>query len=396
MDFLGYERTNGTVGTRNYVLVLPTVNCINDVAYQLAAGVPGVKSIEHLTNCGHREDTPRTRRALAGMAKNPNIYAALFVGIGCEPIDPEELAEEVKAFGKPALGLSVKSVGDIEVLLEKGHAFLLEQQAAAEKCVRVPCDISNLFVGTKCGGSGSLSALSNNPAIGKAVDKLISLGGSAAFSETCETLGVEHILKRRMQEPADFEKFCAYTDRIKRDMNYHKIDLIGSEPTPGNIASGLSTIEEKSLGAIMKGGTTPIVEVLDFCEMPTRGHGLYFIDSSALGDAVLLSAMAAGSQVGIFSVASGLPARFGCLPSSSAGIETYPTIKVLGSYADRDQAKYFDAFVGDFLAEKISLDEAGDIVFNAILAAASGRPTYTEEHNKYHAALDFYKQGLVI
>lgn len=396
MEFLGYLRPNGTVGTRNYVLVIPTVNCINDAACQIASAVPGVKFIAHSTSCGHKEDMEKTRRGIVGMAKNPNIYAALFVGIGCEPLKAEEMAAQASPTGKPVLGISVEGLGSFDAFMEKGIEFVTRQFADSQACKRVPCDVSSLIVGTKCGGSGSLSALSNNPAIGRAIDMLIDLGGSAMFSETVETLGMEHIVAKRIQRKEDVKKYRGYMDRINAELAHHNIDLLGSEPTPGNIRSGLSTIEEKSLGAIMKGGTKPIVQVLDYAEAPTCGRGLYFMNSSALGDLVFAGAMAAGSQIGIFSVAGGLEARFRALPSSGSGIETYPALRVLGSIDDRDEAKYYDAYTGEFLLGEKTLDQIGQIVFDALIASASGKPTFIESHNRYYATINFYRTGIVL
>ncbi len=396
MVFLGYERPDGTVGTRNYVLVIPTVNCINDAACQIASAVPGVKYIAHSTSCGHKEDMEKTRLGIVGMAKNPNIYAALFVGIGCEPLKAEGMAEQASVTGKPMLGISVGELGSFETFMEKGIEFVTRQLAASKNCKRVPCDVSNLFVGTKCGGSGSLSALANNPAIGRAVDMLIDLGGSALFSETAETLGMEHNVIKRIQRKEDINKYRSYMDRINAELAHHKIDLLGSEPTPGNIRSGLSTIEEKSLGAIMKSGTKPITQVLDYAEAPTCGRGLFFMNSTSLADPIFAGAMAAGSQIGIFSVTGGLPSRIRALPSSGSGIETYPVIRVLGSIDDREEAEYYDAYTGGFLLGEKTLDQIGQIVFDALIASASGKPTFIESHNRYYATINFYRTGIVL
>lgn len=396
MNFMGYLRPDGQVGVRNYVAVLPAVNCMNDAAYKLA-GETGAVALCHSFTCVNAgDDREKARRGMLGLAKNPNIAAVLILGVGCEPYRAAYLASEVKKTGKPVLSLSISDYADYDEFMRRGQEFLKKSIEAASSEQRVPCDISKLVVGSKCGGSGSISIISNNAALGRAFDMLIDRGASCIFSETAELLGAEKVLARRGVTPEVSQKLLDCVERLKADIVRTGVNLLGAEPTGGNIQSGLTTIEEKSLGAIAKSGTSPLVDVLEFAQERTKGSGLYYMDCESSADPVYVGAMGAGSQLGIFSIASGHATRFHAMPSCSSGIFVYPAIKVLGSSDDADQKDYFDCYVGGILTGGESLSEAGERLFNIILQTASGEKTYTEKNNKYYATISFNRTSLIM
>ena len=395
MNFMGYLRPDGTVGVRNYVAVMPAINCMNDAAFRLAEEC-GVVALCHSLVCTYaKEDKAKAERALIGMGRNPNFAAVLVLGVGCEPYKAEYLAEEIAKSGKQTLALSI-STHNYDDIMSQGASFLNAQLETANDQQRVPCDVSNLTVGIKCGGSSPISAISSNAAVGRAVDILIGKGGSAIFSETVELLGADKVLGKNTVTPECAQKLENTINRLKNSIAGYGVDLLGSEPTQGNILSGLTTIEEKSLGAVIKAGTAPLQDVLEFAEKPL-GKGLFFMDCEAAGDAVFAGAMGAGSQIGLFSIANGYGTRFRGMPScASSGIFAYPTLKVLGSNRDDSQKDYFDCYVGGMINGEETLSEAGEKVFQTILQVASGKRTFTESYNKYYATISFGRNSLVM
>ena len=395
MNFMGYLRPDGTVGVRNHVAVLPAINCMNDAAYRLAEKC-GAVALCHSLVCTHaKEDKERAERALIGMGRNPNIAAVLVLGVGCEPYKADYLANEIAKSGKQVLALSI-STHDYDDIISKGASFLDLQIEAARSQQRVPCDVSSLMIGIKCGGSSPISAISNNAAVGRAMDILIGEGGSAIFSETVEILGADKVLAANAATPACAKKLENTVNKLKANIAGYGVDLLGSEPTEGNILSGLTTIEEKSLGAIVKAGTTPLQDVLEFAEKPLT-KGLFFMDCEAAGDSVFAGAMGAGSQIGLFSIANGYGTRFRGMPScSSSGIFAYPTLKVLGSNRDDSQKDYFDCYVGGMISGEETLSEAGEKLFQTILQIASGKLTFTESYNKYYGTIPLGRNSLVM
>jgi altronate dehydratase large subunit len=254
MHFKGYRRKNSRAGIRNHVVVLPTVGCINELASEIASKVNGAIPLLHNHACIRLgPDLSRARRTLAGIGTNPNIHSVLLVGIGCESITAEELAEEILPY-KQVEAVTIKNDKNYNSALEKGVAILRRLVRESSEVERENYDLADLTVGIKCGGSGSVSAIASNPATGQASDLLIEEGGRVIFSETAELIGAEHVLARRAASKEVSEKLLECVNRMKREIAEYGVDILGSEPTKGNIAGGLTTIEEKSLGAIIKGG----------------------------------------------------------------------------------------------------------------------------------------------
>lgn len=396
MNFMGYERANGTAGIRNFVVAIPVANCGNDAVFKMAKKVAGVVPLCHSFACAHAgDDVGKAKRGIIGLGANANVFAALIVAFGCEPLSGYEIADEIAKTGKPVLCVCLEDLNSYELMMEKGIEFLKTQMAASQLIERHPCDISNLMIGLKCCGSGAISILSNNLVCGRVADMLIDRGGSAIFGETSELLGVDTYLKNRSVDRCVADKFSFILNRLRNDIDHYKVDIVGSDPSSGNIKNGLSTIEEKALGNIAKIGTKPIMGALEFGETPSNGRGLYFMDCDALIDSNFVGFMSAGSQFGFASTSGGIAGRTRTTPSSASGVQIYPAIKVLGSNKDKDQIKYYDAYVGDML-EDISLDEAGERLFKIMLDVASGKLTYAEENCEYYATLTFSRSGLTL
>lgn len=395
-NFMGYERADGSVGVRNHVVVLPTIGCANELAFTIANSVKGVIPLLHNHACIRLgEDAKRARLTLIGMGSNPNIHSVLVVGLGCEPIKAKELASEMAKTGKDVRYVSLEDLGKYESVVEAGkeHLRQMVEKAGAEK--RVPCDASKLTIGIKCGGSGAVSAIASNPSVGRFADLLIEQGGRVIFTETAELIGAEKILAARGQTPVVKQQLLGCVQAMKDDIKKYGVDILGSEPTEGNIKNGLTTIEEKSLGAIVKGGTTPLVGVLEYGHKPS-GSGLYFMDGTTQASQLFLGMFSAGTQIQIFSFGGGLPARFRGLPSYPPGLKTLPVVKVLGSCDDEDEKEYFDIYAGDILKGRETIAEVGRRIFDLILDIASGKECFTETQTGYSEMLQLYANGLLM
>ncbi len=395
MHFKGYRRKNSRAGIRNHVVVLPTVGCINELASEIASKVDGAIPLLHNHACIRLgPDLLRARRTLAGIGTNPNIHSVLLVGIGCESITAEELAEEILPY-KQVEAVTIKKDKNYNSALEKGVAILRRLVRESSEVERENCDIADLTVGIKCGGSGSVSAIASNPATGQASDLLIERGGRVIFSETAELIGAEHVLARRAASKEVSEKLLGCVNRMKREIAEYGVDILGSEPTKGNIAGGLTTIEEKSLGAIIKGGNSPLAGVLEYGEKPSSS-GLYFMDGTTQASQLFLGMFTAGAQIQVFSYGGGLPARFRGLPSYPPGLPVLPVIKVLGNPEDIEEREYFDIYAGGIISGEMSVKDAGESLFEEFIKVASGKMTVTESRGGYREMLQIYANGLLM
>ncbi|MEE8419218.1 MAG: UxaA family hydrolase, partial [Dehalococcoidales bacterium] len=278
MKINGYRRANGKVGIRNHILVFPTVICSAAVAGMISRAVPGTVSVTHSHGCGHLgEERGHMVRTMAGFCASPNVAGVLLVGLGCELITPEVIAAELEKVGQTFEIVSIQDLGGTTATIEKGKLLVEKLLAGADKAVREPADISELTVATNCGGSDTLSGLTANPALGVACDRLVAGGGTVLLSETPELIGAEQVLSGRAASEEVKKRIWQITSEMEAKILSTGVDVRGSYPSPGNIAGGLTTLEEKSLGAIRKGGTTPIREVVKFAQRPGE-KGLVIMD----------------------------------------------------------------------------------------------------------------------
>jgi len=358
--------------------------------------VPGTIVLTHNHACIRLgKDAERARSTLFGIGRNPNVYSILVVGLGCEPIKARELAEGI-SLENPNVGyVSLDESGKYERLIEDGVTALKALALGASEESRVHCDISELTIGIKCGGSGSVSAISSNPSVGFAADMIVNQGGTVIFTETAELIGAEQMLAKRACCGKVHDNLLAAVQGMRDEIEKFGVDILGSEPTQGNILSGLTTIEEKSLGAIIKSGTSPLMGVLEYAQKP-RSKGLFFMDGTTQASQLFLGMASSGAQIQIFSFGGGLPARFRGLPSYPPGLRIVPVLKVLGSSDDEDEKAHFDIYAGDILKSQESIQSVGSRLFDAIVATASGQFTHSEKNQDYHEMLQIYANGLLM
>jgi altronate dehydratase large subunit len=369
MKFHGFSRKDGTFGARNHLLVFPTVQCANHVAEKISLALPGSVSVAHPHGCGHMgEDKEHIIRSMSGFCANPNVGGVLLVGLGCELIAPELIAAELRKRGQEYEILLIQDEGGTLKSIGKGcklGARLLKGLAGQK---RVQADISQLVLGVKCGGSDSLSGLSANPALGIASDRLVGSGGTVLLSEVPEMLGAEEVLARRAATPAVRRRIYQITSETEAAILEMGVDVRGSEPSPGNIAGGLTTLEEKSLGAVLKGGSSPIRQVVRFGEKPRR-KGLVIMDGPALDAVCLTGFSACGAQIAVFTTGRGSP----------LGSAIMPVIKVSSnSQIFRRMRGDMDIDAGTILNGTDSLASKGEEIWQMVSAVASGKITASE------------------
>ncbi len=376
--FLGYLREDGRVGTRNYIAVVAASNCAAHAAELIARsfenetlpeGVDGVASFPHADGCGHAigPDTELLRRTLAGLLAHPNVSAAVLVGLGCEVNQISQYFPDASLRSERLVGLTLQSSGGTRATVEAARREIrrLIERAARER--RVPCPAWKLVLGLNCGGSDSFSGITANPALGVCSDLLARLGGTPVLAETPEIFGAEHLLVRRARNRAVAEKLLYY---IRSYKNY--LSLFGAtfddNPSPGNKSGGLSNILEKSLGATAKGGTTPLMDAVDYAE-PVTTPGLVFMNTPGY-DPVSLTGLAAGGATLIaFTTGRG----------SAIGFPIVPVLKIASTTrAFLGMRENMDVNAGRIADGEASLEEVGREIFERLLRVASGERTAAE------------------
>ena len=365
----GYRRANGKVGIRNHLLILPTVVCANQVTIRIQQQVPGTVAIPHQHGCSQvGEDKIRTHNVLVGMGKNPNVGAVLIVSLGCEVINAEEVKREIESTGKPVVWIDIQTEGGSVKTIQKGVQIASQIIKEIEKTPVEKIPISELIVGVKCGGSDATSGLCSNPALGKAADAILHAGGTIVMGETTEIIGAEHLVASKAINEEVKEKLYKCVENFEKEVERMGVSMRGGNPSPGNIAGGLSTIEEKSLGCISKAGTAELQGVIDFAAA-LPGKGYYFMDSPG-NDIECVTGMAAtGVQIVCFTTGRGTP----------TGNPIIPVIKITANeLTGQRMADNIDIDVSSVLKGAESLDEAGKRIFNLILEVANGEKTKAE------------------
>jgi altronate dehydratase large subunit len=396
-QFLGYRRPNGSVGVRNMVALITAGRCANEMACRIAdeAG-SGVVPLIHNQPCVHvGPDNERAKLVLSGLGQNPNVAAAIVLGIGCDSISAVDLADAIATTGKPVEVLTIEREGDYDTVVTKGIRFAKQMKADASLLTREPFGLDEIRLAVKCGGSDTTSALGCNPVAGWAVDRIIDAGGTAVFSETAELIGAEHIVARRGATPEVSQKLLDAVSRMDKRIFEAGVDILGSEPTPGNIKGGLTSIEEKSLGAIAKSGTRPLTDVILWGDR-LPGKGLYFLDGSANTPQMALGLAAAGAQMMTFGYGGGLPARFRGMPASSLGnLPILPVIKIVSSPHVKSELDYFDVYTGGIIEGTDTIADVGQRLLDTIVDVASGKPTKVELAPRYREVLEMWRVGPV-
>jgi (2R)-sulfolactate sulfo-lyase subunit beta len=366
--FEGYRRENGRVGVRNHVIVLPVDDLSNAAAEAVAHNIKGAMAIPHpYGRLQFGADLDLHFRTLIGTGSNPNVAAVVVIGI--EDGWTKRVVDGIAATGKPVEGFGIELHGDHDTIMRASKAARRYVQDASELS-RQTCNLSELWVSTKCGESDTTSGCGANPTVGNAFDKLYAAGCTLVFGETTELTGGEHIVAARCRDAAVRERFMFMFDRYQQVVNRHKTsDLSESQPTKGNIAGGLTTIEEKALGNIMKIGHKCMVDgVLDKAETPTR-PGLYFMDSSSAAAEMVTLCAAAGFAVHFFPTGQG----------NVIGNPILPVIKICANPRTvRTMSEHIDVDTTGLLQREITMDEAGDKLLDMMFRTANGRLTAAE------------------
>ena len=369
-SFHGWRRENGRVGVRNLVLLLPLDDLSNAACEAVAHNIKGALAIPHAYGrLQFGRDLEVFFRTLIGTGANPNVAAVVVIGI--EDGWTQKIVDGIAATGKPVTGFGIEGFGDIATIAKASHVAKHYVQWASE-LRREACGLEDLWVSTKCGESDTTTGLSSCPAVGNMYDKLIPRGIFGVFGETSEITGAEHLCRARAASPEVAEKWFrmwkAYQEEV---IEAHKTDdLSDSQPTKGNIAGGLTTIEEKALGNLEKiGRATRYLDALQPAEAPAKGPGLYFMDtSSAAAECVTLMA-AAGYVVHTFPTGQG----------NVIGNPILPVIKITGNPKTmRTMAEHIDVDVSGILRREMTIPQAGDVLIDMVLRTANGRLTAAE------------------
>jgi altronate dehydratase large subunit len=369
--FLGYRRPDGRIGVRNYVLVVPTVICSTVVCERIAAARPNdIVALPHLAGCGQiGPDRTMTQETLLAYCGHPNVGAVLVVALGCEQIIAQELAEAARRAGKPTEIVAIQALGGTPATIARGTEVALSMADAIADTQRTACDVASLVLSLKCGGSDYTSGLAANPALGRVADRLVAFGGSAVLGEVAEIMGAEHLLAARAARPAVATQLIRLIDRVEGEAIALGLDIRGTQPSPGNIRGGLTTIEEKSLGAVHKGGEhTPLEEVVPYAARVTR-PGLTVMDTPGLDVESVTGMVGGGAQVVVFTTGLGTP----------TGNPIAPVIKITGNaQTARRMTDNIDLDVSGVLTDSEDLDVAAGRLLDEILAVCSGKRVAAE------------------
>ena len=381
--FKGYPRPDGQIGIRNYVGVIPSVTCASDVASAICRQVQGCVTFPHHQGCCQMPpDLERVTDTLISLGKSPNLGAVLIVSLGCEGTDVERMYKELVATGKTVDIIRIQELGGVSNAIQAGTDI------ARNMAIEIS-GIQRVVMSIKCGASDTTSGVASNCVIGYVADKLVDLGATVIFGETTEFIGGEHLLANRAVGGADGpvgQKIYQIVDAMESRAKAIGCDMRKGQPTPGNMAGGLSSIEEKSLGAIMKSGSRPIQGVLEYPEHAAGCKGLWIKDTPGREPEILTGMAATGAQFMMFSTGRGAPQGFPCMP----------VIKICGNPNTYEHMKNdMDVNAGVIIEGKNSIDEIGEVAFQKMLRVLNGEMTKNEAI-QYFTSIDIHCLGPVI
>jgi len=380
--FEGFRREDGRVGTRNYIAVISSVNCSASAAKYIAAyfddarlatydNIDGVVAFTHATGCGLADSGDgfdNLQRVFKGYAIHPNVAAVLIVGLGCEVSQIQTLVKEYGLERGPLLAtMNIQTTGGHRKTVDKGIELLEGMLPAANQCKREACPVSALTLALQCGGSDAWSGITANPALGVAADLLVAAGGTAVLAETPEVYGAEHLLTRRAIDEQTgqklIERIAWWEDYVERNSG-----SMDNNPSPGNKLGGLTTILEKSLGAVAKGGSSRLTGVYRYAEQIDR-KGFVFMDTPGYDPASITGEVAGGCNLVAFTTGRG--STYGCKPS--------PSIKIATNTDMYDHMQDdMDINAGKIVSDGASVEEVGQEIFSYLVNIASGKPSLSE------------------
>lgn len=369
MEFMGYRRPDGRVGIRNHVIVVSSVFCSSTVV-QAIARATGAVPVTHEGGCLELgPGREHTERVLRGVVSHPNVGGVLVVGLGCEQVSAEALAGA--SGGRPARVLEIRKAGGTEAATEQGIALARDLQVKAAQATREPAHLQELTLATQCGSSDTGSGLASNPAVGLVADELVAMGGTVLLGETGSLYGAAGLMAQRAASPEVARRILEITDAVERHSRAMGHSFTAANPTPGNIAAGLTTLVEKSLGGVRKGGTSPIMGVLRPGEaVPAGRRGLWIMDTAlGLGTHVTTDMVAGGAQVVVYTTGSGNPVGSALAPVLKA-TATPATMQAMGGNVDLDASPVL-------LGEE-SLESCAARLLAEIVAVANGKQVRAE------------------
>lgn len=375
MKFMGYERATGRAGVRNHVAIIPSVFCANTTIERIAAQVDGAVAMRHPVGCAQvGYDLEMTARTLKAMGTHPNVAAVLVVGLGCERFKPNELYDAVKASGRPVEMLVIQEEGGSTRTIEEGVRITraMAEEARAQK--RVECDISDLIVATKCGGTDATSGLAANPTLGAMCDRLTAAGGSAILSELNELLGTEDLLAARaINEEVAVKIYNALyeIEEVLRSAIDPRFPARNHLISPGNFDGGVSSIVEKALGGYHKSGESPIVDVLEYAIPPRRDqHGQFVMNYESHDGEVVTGMVGCEAQIVAFTTGRGNP----------TGFPIAPVLKVTGNAKTfQKMREHFDFDASPVISRAAPFEETGKDFFDMVMRVANGELTTSEK-----------------
>jgi altronate dehydratase large subunit len=369
--FLGYLRPDGRVGVRNHVLVVPTVICSAVVAERIAASIAPIgTALPHLAGCGQLgPDLHMTHDTLAAYCRHPNVGAVIVIALGCEQLVAQYLLDTARQAGKPAQIVSIQGEGGTVRATARGIEIARSLSEEVSRVERVWCSAASIILSVKCGGSDYTSGLASNPVVGRVADTLVDLGGGVVLGEIAEIMGAEHLLAARASSPETAAHLLRVVNRVEAEAIALGLDIRGTQPSPGNIRGGLTTIEEKSLGATHKAGErTRLEEVVPYASRITK-PGLTVMDTPGLDVESVTGMVGGGAQIVVFTTGLGTP----------TGNPVAPVIKITGNARTaQTMADNIDVDVSGVMSEEESLDAAAGRLFSEVLEVSSGRPTAAE------------------
>lgn len=374
--FMGYVRENGDVGIRNEIWIVNTVGCVNKVAKRLAE-LTGAYTFEHPFGCSQLgDDHHNTQLVLKGLVNHPNAAAILVLGLGCENNNIDEFKKVLGEYNPNRV--KFLNTQDVEDEISEGIRIINELKEYANTFERVPVPVSKLKIGLKCGGSDGYSGISANPLVGRLSDKLISMGGSCVLTEVPEMFGAEHLLMKRAESREVFDKTVALINNFKDYFTRHN-QVIYENPSPGNKKGGITTLEEKSLGCVQKGGLSTVVDVLKMGDTLTK-NGLSLMDGPGNDIVAITNLTTAGVHMVLFTTGRGTPVG-----------APVPTVKVATNNVLAEKKKgWIDFDASPVLSGKLLTDE----FFDYIIEVASGKET-ANERNGYRE-ISIFKDGIVL
>ncbi len=370
MNFYGYKRPDGRVGVRNNILILPASVCASDTTRIIASQVEGAVTFNNQNGCAQVEgDQQYTMDVMAGFAANPNIYATVVVSLGCENCQMDLVADAInERTNKPMEKFIIQEEGGTLNTIEKATraARRLAQEASALKREQYP--ISELIIGTECGGSDPTSGLASNPLIGELSDRIVAHGGTSILSETTELIGAEHLLAERAKTPEIRDKIFEIVYRYEKALQSVGEEVREGNPSPGNKEGGITTLEEKSLGCIHKGGHTEITAVYDYAKQVSE-KGLVIMDTPGNDPSSVAAMVAGGAQIIVFSTGRGTP----------TGNPISPVIKITGNKITyENMIDHMDVDASSVIYGPQTMEEIADAFLDEVVEVANGKLTKAE------------------